>query len=92
MNFVLCTCYKKENYYCKNWDGKGDAAHNASMVKQLCENNNTDPDKCEFLVTPIPRKGLDWIWRTTSGTPQPKAEIVEGKVVTEEKVDVQEQE
>lgn len=68
-NSVLCTCYKKEGHYCKNWNGNGDASRITSEVKAMCENNQTDPDKCKFLVKPIPRTGCDWLYQTVSGSP-----------------------
>lgn len=75
--FVLCTCYAKEDYYCKNWDGKGNVPSTTNIVKEICKNNNTDPDTCEYLVKPILRKGCEWIWKTVCGSPVATTEIVE---------------
>lgn len=87
INFAFCACYNKEGYYCKNWDGKGDANKQASLVKEICRNNNTNPDTCESLVKPILRKGCDWIYQTMSGNPVVATEIVveKGKVIVKEK-------
>ncbi len=83
-NFVLCTCYKKEGYYCKNWDGKGNVPAVTELMKTTCQ---TSPDTCEFLVTPIKRTSCDWIYKTISGSPVIATEIVqeEHKVVVKKK-------
>lgn len=77
INFVLCTCYQKEGYYCKNWNGKGNVPKVTEAVKDICKLNKTNPDTCEFLVNPIERKGRNWIYDTIAGSPVTVTEIVE---------------
>lgn len=74
MNYALCTCYKKAEHYCKNWDGKGDAAVTTNKVKEACTANETDPDTCEFLIKPTLTEGFNWVRQTTSGSPIEKEE------------------
>ena len=84
VNFVLCTCYKKEGCYCKNWDGKGNVPAVNDLMKTTCQAN---PDTCEFLVNPIKRQGCDWLYETISGSSVIATEIVqeEHKVVVKQK-------
>ena len=71
-NFVLCTCPKKAEHYCKNWDGKGNVASRAETLKTDCQEN---PEECKFLVEPKKRKGADWIYQAIAGSPLGKTAV-----------------
>ena len=71
-NFILCTCPKKPEHYCKNWDGKGNAASRVEVLRSDCGYN---PNDCEFLVETKKREGADWLYQTIAGTPLGKTAI-----------------
>ena len=71
-NFVLCTCPKKAEHFCKNWDGKGNAAGRMEALRSECGYN---PDDCEFLVATKKREGADWLYQTIAGTLQAKTAV-----------------
>ena len=90
MNFVLCDCPKKQDYFCKNWDGKGSAAERTSEVLTECESKQVST--CEFFAKPIIRKDCDWLYSTIAGSIPVEAEkevmsipIIESPVAVKEK-------
>ncbi len=61
MNFVLCECFKDNNYCCKNWDGKGDPNIIINKIKETCK---SEPVKCEYsaLLKDRTKSDISWIW------------------------------
>lgn len=85
-NFVLCTCPKKAGYFCKNWDGKGNAASRIETLRSDCGYN---PDDCEFLVEPKKRENRDWLYKTIAGTPLAKTSVATPEKEPEPKAEPQ---
>ena len=72
MNFVLCECCKNKDYFCKNWDGKGEMSKRLHEVEEECKSKEIAT--CEFFVKPIIRKDCDWLYSSTAGSLPVEAE------------------
>lgn len=72
MNFILCECVKKKDYFCKNWDGKGSVSERTHKVKEECESKEVT--NCEFQFKPLVRKDCNWLYSTIAGSLPVEAE------------------
>lgn len=84
--FVLCTCSKKADHLCKNWDGKGNAAARIEALRNDCGYN---PDDCEFLTIPKKREGCNWLYQTIAGSPLAKTAVATPEKEPEPKAEPQ---